>query len=173
MFNQYKYKFYLDTNHAIYINDTLGQLHPHTWEFVLHVKDFNNSFTQFSDIEDIVRPTLDLYQNKIMNDIEPFNKINPTIENVCKYFHDVLKEKLQQKNIKLDSIELCESPKCSFIINDSDEQYAKRFQQTLGIPVKNAQNTTNNKSKISNENEKIVSSIMEEILKNKKKDGAQ
>lgn len=36
-YQQYKFKFYMDARHAIYIGGKLGEVHPHTWEIVLHV----------------------------------------------------------------------------------------------------------------------------------------
>lgn len=152
---KYKYKFYLDTNHAIYINNTLGQIHPHTWEITLYVKDKNLGFTEFKAIENIILPILLPYQNKNMNSVEPFTTINPTIENVCKYFFNVFKDELFKKNILLEKIEFCESPKCSFIIDNSDYSFSDT----------NIYNNTNSET----ENDKIVNDIIADIL-NKKKD---
>ena len=36
-YQQYKFKFYMDARHAIYIGGKLGEVHPHTWEIALHV----------------------------------------------------------------------------------------------------------------------------------------
>ena len=41
MITGYHYKFYLNANHAIYLNGQLGQIHPHTWEFSFEVINEN------------------------------------------------------------------------------------------------------------------------------------
>lgn len=144
IFSKYKYKFYLNANHAIYIDNNLGKIHSHTWEITLIVKNFNENFMQFNDVENIINEILDKYQNKNINTLEPFDKINPTLENICKYFNDIFKNKLLEKNIRLDTIEICESPKRAFIIENDD-------------------NNTNiaEQNEIEKENENILNSILE------------
>ena len=34
-YSQYRFSFYLNASHAIYINGELGDSHPHTWEIVI------------------------------------------------------------------------------------------------------------------------------------------
>lgn len=188
MYSKYKYKFYLDTNHAIYINNKLGQMHPHTWEITLCVKDFNTGFTKFEDIEKIIKPTLNIYQNKIMNDIKPFDKINPTIENVCKYFYSIFEKELFKRNIKLESIEFCESPKCSFIIDNSSSIQGENLYLMSNVnnvknnnsnPINkpdiikksnNSENgsTINNTNNKNTKNEDIINNVLSEILNKKR-----
>ena len=36
-FREYKFKFYLNANHFIVINGKEGEVHPHTWEFMVDV----------------------------------------------------------------------------------------------------------------------------------------
>ena len=43
-YQQYKFKFYMDARHAIYIGGKLGEVHPHTWEIVLHVVKGKENF---------------------------------------------------------------------------------------------------------------------------------
>lgn len=129
MYTQYKYKFYLNANHAIYINNNLGDLHSHTWEMILNVTSFNMNFIQFNDIEKHINTVLDKYQNQNINVVEPFNKINPTLENICKYFNEEFISILKPQNIRLDSIEICESVTRSFIIINSDVETNQSMQE--------------------------------------------
>ena len=130
MYTQYKYKFYLNTNHAIYINKNLGDLHSHTWEMILNVTSFNMEFVQFNDIEKNINNILNRYQNANINTITPFDTINPTLENVCKYFNNEFISALKIKNIRLDSLEICESATRSFIIINNNIEVDQIEQRT-------------------------------------------
>ena len=35
---EYKFKFYLNANHYIIIDGKEGEQHPHTWEFMVHIR---------------------------------------------------------------------------------------------------------------------------------------
>jgi 6-pyruvoyltetrahydropterin/6-carboxytetrahydropterin synthase len=154
LFNRYKYKFYLNASHSIYIGDKLGNLHPHTWEITIDVKNYNKKFIQFNDIEKIVENVLEKYQNQNINEIEPFNKTNPTLEYICKYFNQVIKNELYQSNLNLDTIEICESPTRSFIIVNED------FEEI------NKENNNENNNNENNNN--IIKDIISKYIDNKK-----
>ena len=85
-YKQYKFKFYLNMNHFIYNNDKPGEVHPHTWELMLSVISNNDEMTPFFKLERKVEQIMDVYQDKLLNDCEPFNEIVPTVENAAKYF---------------------------------------------------------------------------------------
>lgn len=121
-YNQYKYKFYLNANHSIYINGVLGQKHPHTWEIMLDTIKVMEGFVQFNDVEKDIDDFLEQYQDQYMNEIEPFTTLNPTLENICIYFKDCIQKSLMEKGWLLLSIEISETPTRSFIINLYDEE---------------------------------------------------
>ena len=91
-YDKYKFKFYLNASHSIYINGVLGQSHPHTWEFSLDVLKVWEDFVQFNHVEKAIEELLSKYQNNNINDIDPFRKLNPTLENICEYFKETLKK---------------------------------------------------------------------------------
>lgn len=120
-YSQYKFKFYLNASHAIYINGNLGQSHPHTWEIIIDTIKFNDRFIQFNDVEKKIEKLLENYQDKYINEIEPFNSLNPTLENICEYFKDVIKNMLKGVGWELIKIETSETPARSYIIDLMDE----------------------------------------------------
>ena len=69
------------------LNGQKGNEHSHCFEIVLDIatKD-DNPFIKFGAIEDRINEKLNPYQNKLINNIKPFNEINPTIENICEFF---------------------------------------------------------------------------------------
>ena len=79
LYRVYRMKFYLNMRHYIIINGTKGEIHPHTWEFALDIKFGRSSFVEFKTFENGIAEFLEKYQNKILNEIEPFDAVLPTI----------------------------------------------------------------------------------------------
>ena len=119
--NQYKYKFYLNANHAIFINNVLGQMHPHTWEIMIEVLSTKENFVQFDRVEAAISKLLEKYQDQFINTIAPFDKVNPTLENIVYYFKQMIEEQIKEYHMVLLSIEISETPSRSYIINSFDE----------------------------------------------------
>ena len=122
-YQQYKFKFYLNARHGIYINGKLGEAHPHTWEIILHVVKGKNQFVQFDALEKTVEKFMEPYQK-----IPPFDMINPTLENCAHYFKDRLQEILNREGWIFLMMEMSESPARSYVISMIDEQQMGRDQ---------------------------------------------
>ena len=116
-YKQYKFKFYLNMNHFIYNNDKLGEVHPHTWELMLSVISNNDEMTPFFKLERKVEQIMDVYQDKLLNDCEPFNEIVPTVENAAKYFFQLIQDSIMQEGWILLMLELSETPTRAYVIN--------------------------------------------------------
>ncbi len=123
-YSQYKFKFYLNASHAIYIDGHIGEKHPHTWEITINVLKEKSEFIQFSSLEKKIENWMKRYQDKFLNEIDPFDKVNPTMENCCDYMKEVLKEILHSEGWILLSIEMSETPTRSYVVNvfDSDKK---------------------------------------------------
>lgn len=120
-YSEYKFKFYLNANHAIYLAGNKGQNHPHTWEITLDTLNIRNDFVQFDVIEKSVEKFFSEWQDKDINTIPPFDVLNPTLENLCLYFKDEMNRLLGEKGWLLRRIEMSETPARSYIIDLSDE----------------------------------------------------
>lgn len=116
-YKQYKFKFYLNARHAIYINGVLGAMHPHTWEITLHVIKMQQNFIQFTDLEKKIEAFMDQYQDKDLNECPPFDIINPTLENCCDYFKEQLSTILNEEGWLFLMMEMSETPSRSYVIS--------------------------------------------------------
>ncbi len=114
---KYKFKFYLNASHFIIINGKQGEAHPHTWEFILDVVLPNSEFVQFSVYERIIESYFATYQNRTINDVEPFDTIIPTLENLVEHFGEDIRERIQAAGGQLEQIEGSETPTRSYIIS--------------------------------------------------------
>lgn len=135
-YSQYKFKFYLNASHAIYINGNLGQSHPHTWEIMIDTIKLNDRFIQFHEVERRIEQLLHNYQDKYINEIEPFNSLNPTLENICEFFKNSIRKLLKEVGWELIKIETSETPARSYIIDLMDEiELDVRLQEQEQIEI--------------------------------------
>jgi 6-pyruvoyltetrahydropterin/6-carboxytetrahydropterin synthase len=51
----------------------------------------------FKDLREVMKDVIDRLDHKMINDLEPFTVVNPSAENLAKYFYD-------QTNVKLDRV---------------------------------------------------------------------
>ena len=49
----------------------------------------------FKDLKDVMRDTVDRLDHQMINDVEPFTALNPSAENLAKYFYDKTQAKLR------------------------------------------------------------------------------
>ena len=49
----------------------------------------------FKDLKDVMKETIERLDHQMMNDIEPFTTLNPSAENLAKYFYDETNSKLK------------------------------------------------------------------------------
>lgn len=129
-YRQYRFKFYLNASHAISIGGQMGERHPHTWEIAVNVLKFRDTFVEFRVIEQKIDAFMKPYQDRMLNDVEPFDKINPTLENCCEYFKDRLKEILNEEGWILLKIEMSETPTRTYVINLLDETKTEMQEQS-------------------------------------------
>lgn len=120
LYRQYKYKFYLNMNHSVKMDGKRGQIHSHTWEVAMGIAMVSNGMVRFSEIEKKVNALLDKYQDKYLNDIEPFNTMNPTLENVCDYLYKQVTKEIQESGWMLLNMEMSETPSRVYQVSELD-----------------------------------------------------
>jgi len=49
----------------------------------------------FKDLKDVMRETVERLDHQMINDLEPFTVLNPSAENLAKYFYDQTQAKLR------------------------------------------------------------------------------
>lgn len=106
---------YIDSAH--FLNGYPGKcanIHGHTWkvEAVVRGEKVNDIglLIDFNEIKTIIIDAVSLFDHKLINDIEPFNRINPSSENMAQFFYFEIKKKLSHyENIKLYQVVVSES----------------------------------------------------------------
>lgn len=51
----------------------------------------------FKDLKDVMKHVIERLDHQMLNDIDPFNTLNPSAENLSKYFYDETNTRLKQK----------------------------------------------------------------------------
>ena len=81
----------IDSSH--YLRDYDGKcanMHGHRWKIFVEICGNKlNEQEMIKDFSDIKKEIM-RYDHKCLNDIEPFNEINPTAENMAKYFCEIV-----------------------------------------------------------------------------------
>ena len=107
----YELKTFINARHAVRWEKGEGAEHPHTWELVLDIKPNHYPFdVKFEYIENVIEKALATFSGQRINDVTPFDKINPTIENFADYLFDILQEALQDIDCCLTRLIVGESP---------------------------------------------------------------
>lgn len=139
-YRQYKFKFYLNMNHYIIIDDKPGEVHPHTWEIIISVISAQNDMTPFANIERKMDEIMEKYQDKLLNECKPFDSVVPTVENAAKYFFRLIQDNIIQEGWILMMLEVSETPTRSYIINALfdeddiwDEWYDSLSRKNMGL----------------------------------------
>ena len=121
-FRELPLKFYLNANHFIVINGKEGEIHPHTWEFMVDVLMSDQKFVQFDAYEKAIDEYFNKYQNRILNEVEPFDHMVPTLENMSDYFADEIRGIVKELGGHLVKMESSETPTRSYVISFEREQ---------------------------------------------------
>jgi 6-pyruvoyltetrahydropterin/6-carboxytetrahydropterin synthase len=90
-------------------------LHGHQYSVVVRLKtarlnDIGLAF-DFTDIKRYLNQILERMDHVCLNDIPPFDKINPSAENIATTIFNELKTRLKNEEAKVAAVEVWENPK--------------------------------------------------------------
>jgi len=89
------------------------ELHGHTWDVEVtvagsHLDDVGIVY-DFKDLKKDLGAVLDAYDHAYLNDVEPFDTINPTAENLARIIFEALHDVVDAR-VNLLSVSVWESP---------------------------------------------------------------
>ncbi len=113
---QYTLKVVADFAAAHTLKDYPGacsRMHGHNWKVEAEVvaTELNEigMAIDFKDIKREVRTIAKALDHYYLNDLEPFQEINPTAENIARYFYQELSSRLNSATIKVSALTLWET----------------------------------------------------------------
>ena len=120
MTKRYTMKILLDFAAAHLLRNYEGvcnRLHGHNWKVEVMVTatklDEVGMGMDFKVIKDATRELIGKLDHRNLNDIPPFDKINPTAENISEYLYSELSKTLNTDGIKVSAVTLWETDRAS------------------------------------------------------------
>lgn len=130
LFREYQFKFYLNAGHSISFQGQKGETHPHTWEFLIVILIRRENFREYHVYEKAIETFIAKYQNSVLNDIEPFDTIIPTLENIVDNFGQSIRQIVRNMEGVLCRIEGSETPTRRYNITyDEEPEYLEEIEQ--------------------------------------------
>jgi len=89
-------------------------LHGHSFQVVVKVKssgvdDIGIAY-DFTELKQHLADILSRFDHTCLNDVPPFNRINPSSENIASTIYDELQAKLATAPVSISCVEVWESP---------------------------------------------------------------
>lgn len=117
-FNGYKYKFKFNASHYIdYMHPE--NVHSHTFHVIFYLENYENEFVAYNQIEKYMKTFLDNYRGKCLNLIYPFDRITPTLENICKEIYKNVKEYCNEVGTDLLKVEISDNSISWYSLSES------------------------------------------------------
>jgi 6-pyruvoyltetrahydropterin/6-carboxytetrahydropterin synthase len=94
-------------------------LHGHRFQVVVKIKssgvnDIGIAY-DFAELKQHLNDILAKFDHTCLNDMPPFDKVNPSSENIATIIYDELKPKLAETPVSISSVEVWESPQTGVI----------------------------------------------------------
>ena len=92
-----------------------SRLHGHNWQVEVsvcsQVLDDNGIAIDFREIKKQTKLVIKRVDHQYLNEIEPFDVLNPTAENIAKYFFDEVGLLVNNENVKVKDVVIWETPR--------------------------------------------------------------
>jgi 6-pyruvoyltetrahydropterin/6-carboxytetrahydropterin synthase len=89
-------------------------VHGHRFKVVARVManklDDTGLAYDFTELKAKLKAILEKFDHTLVNDVPPFDKLNPSSENIAAVIYGELKEGLKEAPVTLDAVEVWESP---------------------------------------------------------------
>jgi len=89
------------------------QLHGHNWnvELFLESRSLNREgmVMDFKDAKSILDKIIEFLDHKYINEISPFDRINPTSENIARFIFKKVKSEFKNKSLKVIKADVWET----------------------------------------------------------------
>ena len=95
-----------------------SRMHGHSWKVTAKVRaslldDIGLAY-DFREMKTKLNEIVKQFDHQLLNDIPPFDVLNPSSENLAKFFYDSLKQSIPPE-VTLMSVEIKESDSCAVI----------------------------------------------------------
>jgi 6-pyruvoyltetrahydropterin/6-carboxytetrahydropterin synthase len=93
------------------------RLHGHNWRIKVTVRaerlDSRGFVMDFNELGPMLRATVEPYEHVFLNEIAPFDDLNPTAENIARVVFETLSAKINDDRVKVHRLEVWENDVCA------------------------------------------------------------
>ncbi|MBN1481654.1 6-carboxytetrahydropterin synthase QueD [candidate division KSB1 bacterium] len=86
-----------------------ARIHGHNWTVKVTVAakdvDDNGMVVDLVELKRHIDACVDQFDHRVLNDVPPFDRLNPTSENIAKYLYDFISERI---DIKVEEVQVAE-----------------------------------------------------------------
>ncbi|MGB0722052.1 MAG: 6-carboxytetrahydropterin synthase QueD [Gammaproteobacteria bacterium] len=90
-----------------------SRMHGHNWkvevEVIATTLDDMGMGVDFKVIKTEAKAIADRLDHRYLNDLEPFDTVNPTAENIAAHFHSELSQRLNRDGLRVEAVTLWET----------------------------------------------------------------
>lgn len=106
--------------HALVISGVREPVHGHNWHVTVTIAgrelDADGLLCDFHTVEDVLREVIGPFHNGNLNDTPPFDRMNPSAENVARHIGQAMHEGLDaalSPHAAIASVRVTEAPGCA------------------------------------------------------------
>jgi 6-pyruvoyltetrahydropterin/6-carboxytetrahydropterin synthase len=92
------------------------RLHGHNWRVRAFVRcrdlDARGFVLDFADLGRILREIVEPYEHVFLNDIPPWNDVNPTAENLARHIAEQLQSRVGDARVRVHRVQVHETDEC-------------------------------------------------------------
>ena len=89
------------------------KVHGHNYKVLVTVEgerlDSAGLLLDFVEVKRLLRAVIDRLDHEFLNDVPPFDALNPSAENMAKYFYDEISLALPPSPVRLSSVKIWET----------------------------------------------------------------
>ncbi len=94
-----------------------ARLHGHNWQVEVSVEseilDSIGIAIDFREIKNQTKEVVKRLDHQYLNEIPPFDVLNPTAENIAKYFYEEVGQLINNQNVRVCEVIIWETPRAS------------------------------------------------------------
>ena len=124
---KYRMKIVTDFAAAHQLRDYPGvcsRLHGHNWKVEVDVVasqlDKVGMGLDFADIKSATRELIGTLDHRNLNDLVPFDTVNPTAENIAAHLYQRLSKELNDERVKVDAITIWETERACVTYSEDE-----------------------------------------------------
>ncbi|MFZ5634889.1 MAG: 6-pyruvoyl-tetrahydropterin synthase-related protein [Bacillota bacterium] len=103
---------FINARHFVSFGQKAGPVHSHSWQIQIEVKvpAENTDMVAFAKIFEAIKSVLAPFDSVVLNDVHPFNRVQPTTENIALYLFNRLEDAMLEIGLGLGKVSVWETP---------------------------------------------------------------